>query len=83
LMKHEFDLFEKFPDGSSLWQDSVPSLGKTYLRLQELAKGSDHEFYAINITSGEVLAFPSERSVQGSAKLHNLKKQASVHAARP
>ena len=23
-MKHEYDLFEKFPDGSSLWRDSVP-----------------------------------------------------------
>ena len=82
-MKHLFDLFEKFPDGSSLWQDSVPGLGKTYLRLQELAKRSDNEFYAINLTSGEVLAFPLERSMQGSAKLHSLKKPASVQAARP
>ena len=59
-MKHEYDLFEKFPDGSSLWRDSVPGFETTRLRLQELVQRSENQFYAINLTTGEVLAFNSE-----------------------
>jgi hypothetical protein len=60
-MKNEYDLFEKFLDGSSLWRDSVPGFETTRLRLQELAQKSENEFYALNLTTGEVLAFNSER----------------------
>ena len=59
-MKNEYDLFEKFPDGSSLWRDSVSGFETTRLRLQELARRSENQFYAINLTTGEVLAFNSE-----------------------
>ena len=59
-MKNEHDLFEKFPDGSSLWRDSVSGFETTRLRLQELARRSENQFYAINLTTGEVLAFNSE-----------------------
>ena len=64
-MKREYDLFEKFSDGSSLWRDSVPGLEITRLRLQELAQKSENQFYAISLTTGEVLAFNSERDVRG------------------
>jgi hypothetical protein len=60
-MKHEYDLFEKFPDGSTLWRDSVPGFETTRLRLQELAQRSENEFYALNLTTREVLAYHSER----------------------
>ena len=63
-MKNEYDLFEKFPDGSSLWRDSVPGFETTRFRLQELAQRSENEFYAINLTTGKVLAFNSERDAQ-------------------
>ena len=63
-MEHEYDLFEKFPDGASLWRDSVSGLETTRLRLQELVQRSEHQFYAINLTTGEVLAFNSERDAQ-------------------
>jgi len=59
-MKHEYDLFEKFPDGSSLWRDSILGFETTHLRLQELAQRSENQLYAINLTTGEVLAFNSE-----------------------
>ena len=59
-MKHEYDLFEKFPDGSSLWRDSVPGIESTRLQLQELARRSENQFYAINLTTGETAAFDSE-----------------------
>jgi hypothetical protein len=31
-MKNEYDLLEKFPDGFSLWQDSVPRFETTLVR---------------------------------------------------
>jgi hypothetical protein len=58
-MKNEYDLFEKFPDGSSLWRDSIVGFQTTCLRLQELAQRSENQFYAINLTTREVLAFDS------------------------
>src|ERR1700732_592057 len=64
-MESEYDLFEKFPDGSSLWRDSVSGLENTRLRLQELAQRSENEFYTLNLTTREVLAFDSERDVHG------------------
>jgi hypothetical protein len=60
-LKHEHDIFEKFPDGTSLWRDSVPGFKNTRVRLHELAHRSENQFYAINITTGKVLAFNSER----------------------
>jgi hypothetical protein len=41
-MKHEYELFEKFPDGSSLWRGSIPGLETTRLGLQELAQRSEN-----------------------------------------
>ena len=64
-MKYEYDVFEKFPDGSSLWVDSIPGLEKTRLRLWELAQKSENEFYAINLATRDVLIFNSERNTHG------------------
>jgi hypothetical protein len=59
-MEHEYDLFEKFPDGSSLWRDSVSGIELTCLRIEEMARRSGNRFYAIDLTTGEVLNFNSE-----------------------
>jgi hypothetical protein len=64
-MKDEYDLFEKFPDGSSLWRDSVPGFKTARLQLQELTQRSKNEFYGINLTTGEVLVSGSERDAHG------------------
>ena len=62
-MKQEiYELFEKFADGSSRWRDSVPGFEITRLRLQELGKRSENQCYAIDLTTGRVLAFDSERN---------------------
>jgi hypothetical protein len=63
-MKHQYDLFEKFPNGSSLWRGSFPGFETTCLRLQELAQKSENQFYAISLTTGEVVAFNSERDAR-------------------
>jgi hypothetical protein len=54
-MPREFDLFEKFPDGSSLWRDCVLGRENARLRLQKLAQKSEHQFYAIDIVAGKTL----------------------------
>jgi hypothetical protein len=64
-MRDEYDLFEKFPDGSSLWRDSVLGFETTRLRLQELTQRSKNQFYGINLTTGEVLVCGSNRDAHG------------------
>jgi hypothetical protein len=54
-MTREYDLFEKFPDGSSLWRASVSGLGNARLLLQELTRWSENQFYAIDMTVGKML----------------------------
>jgi hypothetical protein len=54
-MTREYDLFEKFPDGSSLWRASVSGLGNARLHLQELTRWSENQFYAIDMTMGKML----------------------------
>ena len=80
-MKHEYDLFEKFPDGSSLWRDSAAGFETTRLRLQELAQRSENKFYAFNLTTGQVLAFNSERDAHGFRAPSKTERQSKSQAA--
>ena len=81
-MKHEiYELFEKFPDGSSRWRDSVPGFEITRLRLQELAQRSENQYYAINLTTGEVLASNSERNGHGFRAPSKVESRSKSHAA--
>jgi hypothetical protein len=54
-MHHQFDLFEKFSDGSSLWRGCVLGLEGARYHLMELAKTSENRFYAIDIASGKIV----------------------------
>ena len=80
-MKNGYDLFEKFPNGSSLWRDSFPEFKTTWLRLQELAQKSENQFYAINLTTGEVLAFNSERDAHGFRAPSKTERRSKSQAA--
>jgi hypothetical protein len=64
-MTREYDVFEKFPDGSSLWRVSVAGLGNARLQLHELTRRSDNQFYAIDITGGKTLQLKHERDILG------------------
>jgi hypothetical protein len=81
-MKHEYDIFEKFPNGSSLWCDSVPGFETTRLRLRELAQRSENQFYAIDLTTGEVLVFPRNAMRTDSAHFQQLKDEARAELLR-
>jgi hypothetical protein len=64
-MNHEYDLFEKFPDGSSLWRASVPGLENARLQLRELAQKSKNQFYAIDMIAGKILHLDWKQDVPG------------------
>jgi hypothetical protein len=75
-MTREYDLFEKFPDGSSLWRACVSGLGNTRHQLQMLARKSHNKFYAIDLNAGKVhyldqdrhkFAFRSPRRTEGQS----------------
>jgi len=54
-MHRKYDLFEKFPDGSSLWRGHVWGLEGARHHLCEFAKRSENCFYAMDIASGEIV----------------------------
>lgn len=64
-MDREYDLFEKFPDGTSLWRASVLGIEGTRLYLQELAQKSGNRFYAIDMVSGKTVDLGSEGGEPG------------------
>lgn len=55
-MHHKYDLFEKFPDGSSLWRACVVGLEHTRLHMSDLAKRSSNQFYAMHLKSGKIVS---------------------------
>jgi hypothetical protein len=60
-MYREYDLFEKFPDGSSLWRASVLGLEGACMHMQELARKSRNEFYAIDLIRGKTIPLNSKQ----------------------
>jgi hypothetical protein len=54
-MLHSYDLFEKFPDGSSLWRACVVGLKGTRLHMSDLAQRSPNQFYALHVESGKLV----------------------------
>jgi len=60
-MKHRYDLFEKFPDGSSLWRACVVGLEGTRLHMSDLAQRSPNRFYALHVKSGKLVFLDSQQ----------------------
>jgi hypothetical protein len=56
-MRHNYDIFEKFPDGSTLWRACVSGQFDAQRKVQELIEHSQNIFFAIDISAGEVLPF--------------------------
>jgi len=62
MMQHDFDLFEKLADGSSIWRTCASGQTDAHQKLENLAAHSDNEFYSIDIETGELLPFKLARS---------------------
>lgn len=54
-MLRNFDIYEKFSNGSVLWRTCVFGQFEAERKLQELAEHSENEFLAVDIQSGELL----------------------------
>jgi hypothetical protein len=65
-MNHEYDLFEKFNDGSSVWRASVCGLKNARFQLRDLIQTSSSQFYAIDINAGKTLHLKMGRNGQAS-----------------
>ena len=59
-MRRDYDIFEKFPDGSSVWRACVSGQYEAQRKLQELAERSENEFFGIDIQNNEALPLNPE-----------------------
>jgi hypothetical protein len=56
-MRRDYDVFERFPDGSTLWRACVSGRYEAQRKMQELAEHSENRFFLIDIQA-EVLLPP-------------------------
>jgi len=56
-MRPEYDIFEKFPDSSSIWRICVSGQHEAERKLQDLAEHSANAFFAIEISSRQLQPF--------------------------
>jgi hypothetical protein len=61
-MRHDYDIFEKFTDGSSIWRACVSGRFDAQRKIQELAEHSANEFFAIDIQVDKILPFDLART---------------------
>jgi hypothetical protein len=54
-MRHHYDIFEKFPDGSSIWRECMPGWYEAQRKIYELEVQSKNEFFVIDIETNRVV----------------------------
>ncbi len=54
-MRRPYDVFEKFPDGSTLWRACVAGRYEAQRKIHEFAEHSENEFFLIDIQAGQRL----------------------------
>jgi hypothetical protein len=52
-VRRDYDVFEKFPDGSTLWRMCVPGRYEAQRKIQELRERSENEFFTLAIQARE------------------------------
>lgn len=55
-MDREYELFEQLPDGSRIWRGHASGLRNVSLKLQEIAKNTANECFAIYLPTKEIVA---------------------------
>jgi len=45
----DYDIFELFPDGSTVWRACVLGMGNAERKLRDLGRESNNRFFAINL----------------------------------
>ena len=67
-MLRDFDIIEKFPDGTTGWRTFVSGQFEAERKLQELAEHSRNEFVLIDIASGKPLPMIPPRKSQSAIR---------------
>ena len=67
-MRHDYDIFEKYTDGSTLWRACVSGKFETHRKMQELAEHSTNEFYAIDIMVNQLIGSGIKSSSRPAVK---------------
>lgn len=80
-MKHEYDLFEKFADGSSLWRALVSGLKNARFQLQDFAQTSKNQFYGIDIIGGQTVRHSGNHIARGFDTLRKTKRRGNEKTA--
>jgi len=55
-VNHQYDIFEKFPDGTIIWLEYVEGLDNAQSRLQMLGGRSPNEHFAMHAPTNEIVA---------------------------
>ena len=55
MLRRDYDIFEKLPNGSSVCLARVTGKHDARRKLHELAEHSEHEFVAIDVRTGQPL----------------------------
>jgi hypothetical protein len=48
-VRRDYDVFELFPDGSTVWRACVLGMGNAERKLRDLGRESNNKFFAINL----------------------------------
>jgi hypothetical protein len=67
-MRHHYDIFEKFPDGSSIWCVCVHGWYEAERKMYELADQSENEFYALDIEGNRLVTPGVKRTSRPTVK---------------
>jgi hypothetical protein len=80
-MKHKYDLFEKFPDGSSLWRACVIGQEGARHHMRELAANSANQFYAMHLVTGKIVFSEFHRGgIPGPARVSSARHSTAATA---
>jgi hypothetical protein len=61
-VNREYDIFEKFPDGSHIWRAYVRGLVEARAQVARLSETSTNEFYAMHTPTKEIVATSPKRA---------------------
>jgi hypothetical protein len=63
-MRQLYDVFERFPDGSTLWRACVVGRFEANRRMQEFAEHSHNEFFLLAIPGEDFLPVVPARRIE-------------------
>jgi hypothetical protein len=78
VIRRDYDIFEKFPDGSTLWRACVRGRFEALRKINELAECSEHQFFMMDIQE-QFLSQP----IVPSIKSKSLAKAADAALSTP